>query len=125
MVVVLTDILLGLQDRVLAKSAVSASWEEQMNAEDFSSPLFVKRAAYIVQEIANVADAVDFLNDWPEEQKDLTHQSALRACCDAYDGHKPVSAAYQAFLEFAKSAAILEDPMSAMQWIAACKKLLA
>ncbi|TGT35758.1 DUF982 domain-containing protein [Mesorhizobium sp. M8A.F.Ca.ET.165.01.1.1] len=96
-----------------------------MNAEDFSSPIFVKRAAYIVQEIANVADAVDFLNDWPEEQKDLTHQTALQACCNAYDGRKPVSAAHHAFLEFAMRAAILEDPISAMQWIAACKKLLA
>ncbi|RUW64486.1 MAG: DUF982 domain-containing protein [Mesorhizobium sp.] len=96
-----------------------------MNAEDFGGPIFVKRAAYIVKEIANVADAIDFLNDWPKEQKDLAHQTALQACCDAYDGHKPVSAAHQAFLEFATSAAILEDPMSAMQWIAACKKLLA
>lgn len=87
--------------------------------------MFVKRDAYIVQEIANVADAVDFSNDWPEEQKDLTHQTALQACSDAYDGHKPVSAAHQAFLEFATSAAILENPISAMQWTAACKKFLA
>ncbi|RWE21539.1 MAG: DUF982 domain-containing protein [Mesorhizobium sp.] len=96
-----------------------------MNTEDFSSPIFVKRAAYIVQEIANVADAVDFLNDWPEELKDHTHEAALQACCDVYDGHKPISAAHQAFLDFAKRAAILEDPISAMQWIAACKKLRA
>ncbi|MGX5805757.1 hypothetical protein ACWGS9_31720 [Bradyrhizobium sp. Arg314] len=25
---------------------------------------------YIVQEIANLADAIDFLNDWPEDQQD-------------------------------------------------------
>lgn len=96
-----------------------------MNADDFDSPIFVKRAAYIVQEIANVADALDFLNDWPEEQKDPAHQAALQACCDAYDGRKPISAARQAFLNFAKRVAILEDPMSAMPWIAACKKLRA
>ncbi|TIS18826.1 MAG: DUF982 domain-containing protein, partial [Mesorhizobium sp.] len=60
-----------------------------MNAEDFSSPIFVKRAAYIVQEIASLADAIDFLNDWPEQQKDLTHEAALTTCYDAYDGHKP------------------------------------
>ncbi|RWG17191.1 MAG: DUF982 domain-containing protein [Mesorhizobium sp.] len=93
-----------------------------MNAEDFSSPIFVKRAAYIVQEIASLADAIDFLNDWPEQQKHHTHEAALKTCYDAYDGHKPVSAAHQAFLDFAKSAAILEDPVSAMQWMAACKK---
>ncbi|RWE21474.1 MAG: DUF982 domain-containing protein [Mesorhizobium sp.] len=96
-----------------------------MDAEDFSSPIFVKRAAYIVQEIANLSDAIDFLNDWPEEQKDFAHQIALRACYDAYEGQKPISAAEQAFLDFAKSAAILEDPISAMQWMAACTRLRA
>ncbi|BAV52939.1 hypothetical protein MLTONO_p0469 (plasmid) [Mesorhizobium loti] len=96
-----------------------------MNAEDFSSPIFVKRAAYIVQEIATLADAIDFLNDWPEEQKDQIHEAALKACCGAYNGHKPLSAAHQAFLDFARSATILEDPVSAMQWMAACKKLRA
>ncbi|MEI9431691.1 DUF982 domain-containing protein [Mesorhizobium sp. Cs1299R1N3] len=60
-----------------------------MNAEDFSSSIFVKRATYIVQEIAGLADAIDFLNDWPEEQRDLMHQTALRACYDADDGHNP------------------------------------
>ncbi|MFD2051908.1 DUF982 domain-containing protein [Mesorhizobium calcicola] len=92
-----------------------------MNAEDFSSPIFVRRATYIVQEIASLADAIDFLNDWPEDQSDRLHQTALRACYDACDGQKPVSAARHAFLDFAKRAAILEDPISAMQWIAACK----
>lgn len=93
-----------------------------MNSEDFSSPIFVKRAAYIVQEIASLADAIDFLNDWPEDQKHLTNGAALKTCYDAYDGHKSVSAAHEAFLDFAKSAAILEDPVSAMQWMAACKR---
>ncbi|RUX52639.1 DUF982 domain-containing protein [Mesorhizobium sp. M4A.F.Ca.ET.050.02.1.1] len=93
-----------------------------MDAEDFGSPIFVKRATYIVQEIASLEDAIDFLNDWPEDQKDLTHQTALRACYDAEDGHKPVTAAHHAFIDFARQVAILEDPISAMQWIAACKK---
>ncbi|UVK35545.1 DUF982 domain-containing protein (plasmid) [Mesorhizobium sp. AR10] len=92
-----------------------------MNSEAFSSPLFVKRAAYIVQEIASLADAVDFLNEWPEDRRDLVHEAALRACYDAYDGRKPVSAARNAFFGFAKRVAILEDASSAMQWLAACK----
>ena len=90
-----------------------------MNPEDFSSPLFVKRAAYVVQEIAGLADAIDFLNDWPEDRRDMIHEAALRACYDAYDGRKPVSAARNAFFGFAKRAAILEDATSAMQWLAA------
>ncbi|MBM2715103.1 DUF982 domain-containing protein [Mesorhizobium caraganae] len=92
-----------------------------MNSEAFSSTLFVKRAACIVQEIASLADAVDFLNEWPEDRRDLIHEAALRACYDAYDGRKPVSAARNAFFGFAKRVAILEDATSAMQWLAACK----
>ncbi|TIO73389.1 DUF982 domain-containing protein [Mesorhizobium sp.] len=91
-----------------------------MNAEAFSSPIFVKRSAYIVQEIADIADAIDFLNEWPEDRRDVTHETALRACHDAYSGHKYLSAACNAFVAFAKRAAILEDPTAAMQWIAAC-----
>jgi hypothetical protein len=92
-----------------------------MNAEVFSSPIFVKRGTYIVQEIASLADAIDFLDECPQDRKDLIHETALRACHDAHDGHKPVSAARNAFLGFAKRAGILEDPTAAMQWIAACK----
>ncbi|RUW56938.1 DUF982 domain-containing protein, partial [Mesorhizobium sp. M4B.F.Ca.ET.049.02.1.2] len=58
----------------------------------------------------------------PEDQRDLTHPTALRACCDAEDRHKPVTAAHHAFIDFARQVAILEDSISAMQWIAACKK---
>ncbi|RWB37912.1 DUF982 domain-containing protein [Mesorhizobium sp.] len=93
-----------------------------MDAEEFGSPIFVKRATYIVQEIASLADAIDFLSDWPQDQRDLIHQTALQACYDAEDGHKPLSAAHHAFIDFARQVAILEDPISAMQWIAACKK---
>ncbi|CDX35045.1 DUF982 domain-containing protein [Mesorhizobium sp. ORS 3428] len=92
-----------------------------MKAQAFGSPIFVKCAAYVVQEITNLEDAIDFLDEWPEDRRDLIHETALKACCDAYDGNKPLSAARAAFYGFAKRAAILEDPTSAMQWIAACK----
>lgn len=92
-----------------------------MSAEVFSSPIFVKRSAYIVQEIAGLEDAIDFLNEWPENRRNSTYQAALRACYDAYNGRTFLSAACNAFVGFAKRAAILEDPTSAMQWIAACK----
>ncbi|WP_051505825.1 autoinducer binding domain-containing protein [Mesorhizobium sp. WSM2561] len=48
------------------------------------------------------------------------HISALRACYDAHDRHKPLSVARDAFLGFVKRAGILEHPASAMKWIAAC-----
>lgn len=89
-----------------------------MNSEAFSSPLFVRRAAYIVQEIASLADAVDFLNEWRQDRRDLIHEAALKACFDAYDGRKPVSAARNAFFGFARRAAMLEDATSGIQWLA-------
>ncbi|CDX57571.1 hypothetical protein MPL1032_220060 [Mesorhizobium plurifarium] len=72
-----------------------------MKAQAFGSPIFVKRAAYVVQEIANLEDAIDFLDEWPEDRRDLIHETALKACCDAYGGHKPLSAARAAFYGFA------------------------
>ncbi|MEI9402062.1 DUF982 domain-containing protein [Mesorhizobium argentiipisi] len=92
-----------------------------MNAECFSSSIFVKRATYIVQEIASLADAIEFLDEWPGDRRDLIHETALRACYDAHDARKPVSAARNAFLGFSKRAGILVDPTSATKWIAACK----
>ncbi|WP_348528964.1 DUF982 domain-containing protein [Mesorhizobium amorphae] len=91
-----------------------------MNPEAFSSSLFVRRAAYLVQEIADPADAIDFLNEWPEHRRDPTYEVALSACYDAYNGRKAVSAARHALLRFAEQAAILEDATSARQWLAAC-----
>ncbi|RWJ39763.1 MAG: DUF982 domain-containing protein [Mesorhizobium sp.] len=92
-----------------------------MKAEAFSSPIFVKRATYIVQEIASLADAIDFLDEWPEDRRDRIHDTALRVCYDAYHGRKCLNAAREAFCDFAQRVAILEDQTSAMQWIAACK----
>lgn len=57
-----------------------------MNSEAFSSPRFVRTAAYIVREIASLADAVEFLNEWPQDRRDPVHEAALKACYDAYDG---------------------------------------
>lgn len=91
-----------------------------MSSGTFSSPLFVRRAAYIVQEIADPADAIDFLNEWPEDRRDPIYEAALRTCYDAYNGRTAVSAARKNFFRFAKQVAILEDATSAMQWLAAC-----
>ncbi|MER8522714.1 DUF982 domain-containing protein [Mesorhizobium sp. M1338] len=92
-----------------------------MKAEAFNSPIFVKRSTYIVQEIASLAEAIDLLDEWPQDRRDRAHETALRTCHDAYHGHKPVGAARNALYDFAKQVGILEDATSAMQWIAACK----
>ncbi|MER8614366.1 DUF982 domain-containing protein [Mesorhizobium sp. M1216] len=68
-----------------------------MSSGTFSSPLFVRRAAHIVQEITSPADAFEFLNEWPEDRRDRIYEAALRACFDAYNGRKPASAARKTF----------------------------
>ncbi|WP_245480954.1 DUF982 domain-containing protein [Mesorhizobium sp. M1E.F.Ca.ET.041.01.1.1] len=45
---------------------------------------------------------VDFLNEWPQGRRDLIHEAALKACYDAFDGRKPVSAARNSFFGFAQ-----------------------
>ncbi|GLS33112.1 Protein of unknown function [Mesorhizobium albiziae] len=89
-----------------------------MNATTFSSPVLVKDGNYIVREIVSVDGAIDFLEEWPESRRDLIHETALKACYDAHDGHKPVSVARNAFIGFGKRASILEDPASVISWIA-------
>ncbi|MEI9414610.1 DUF982 domain-containing protein [Mesorhizobium sp. Cs1299R1N1] len=89
-----------------------------MNADVFSSSIFVKRATHIVQEIASLADAIEFLDEWPEVRRDLIHETALRVCYDAHDGHKPVSTARNAFVGFSERAGILVDSTPAMKSIA-------
>ncbi|WP_352690703.1 DUF982 domain-containing protein [Mesorhizobium sp. M0663] len=74
-----------------------------MKAEAFSSPIFVKRSTYIVQEIASLAEAIDLLDEWPPDRRDRAHETALRTCHDAYDGHKPVGAARNAALRLCKA----------------------
>ncbi|MER9629216.1 DUF982 domain-containing protein [Mesorhizobium sp. M0296] len=66
---------------------------------------------YIVQEIASLAEAIDLLDEWPQDRRDRAHD----------DEHKPVGTARDALYVFAKQVGILEDATSAMQWIAACK----
>ncbi|MDX8502607.1 DUF982 domain-containing protein [Mesorhizobium sp. VK4C] len=93
-----------------------------MNPQDFSSAFFVKRGTNAVQEVAGLADAIDFLSEWPEDRRDVIHEPALRVCCEAHDKQKAVSVARNAFLGFAKRAGILKNVACAQQrpaWVAA------
>ncbi|NGO56128.1 DUF982 domain-containing protein [Allomesorhizobium camelthorni] len=92
-----------------------------MNLTAFSSPVFVKHGSYLVQEIVDLAGAIDFLEERPEDRRNLIHETALRACTQAHDGLKPLGVARDAFVAFAKRAGILEDPEAVMPWIAASK----
>lgn len=50
-----------------------------MNATAFSSPLFVKNGAYMVQEIADLVDAIGLLEEWPEDRRNLIHETASKS----------------------------------------------
>ncbi|WP_271899388.1 DUF982 domain-containing protein [Candidatus Phyllobacterium onerii] len=83
----------------------------------FDSPIFVTDGSRIVREIATLADAIEFLDSWPDAQRDIIYETAWRTCCEVFDGHKPLSVAHAAFDGFARKAKILEDSASVMPWI--------
>ncbi|WP_044547336.1 DUF982 domain-containing protein [Mesorhizobium japonicum] len=88
-----------------------------MNDRIFDNPIFVKSGSNLIQEIADLEDALEFLYDWPKERRGAIYQTALRACQRAFDSGYPLSAARQAFCGFAKSAKIHEETTSAMPWV--------
>lgn len=72
-----------------------------MSVTAFGSPVFVKRGSNLVQEIVDLAGAIEFLEEWRE------------------NGRKPMGVARDAFVGFAKRTGILEVPEAVMPWIAA------
>ena len=88
-----------------------------MNDRMFDSPVFVKSGNSLVQEIACLEDALEFLYEWPKNRRGPIYETALRACQRAFDGIYPLSAAREAFCGFAKSAKIHEDVTTALPWM--------
>lgn len=79
-----------------------------MNARYFDEPIFLRLGTKLIREIASLDDAIEFLDAWPPAQRNLFHEMAWRVCCEAFDGHKPLAVARDAFEGFAKRANILE-----------------
>lgn len=75
----------------------------------FSSPLYIRWGKHLVYEIATLADAIDFLSEWPDERRDIIHETALRACIEVHDGIKPLGVARGAIEGFARRTGILEE----------------
>lgn len=88
-----------------------------MNDRMFDKPVFVKQGTGIVQEIACLEDALEFLYEWPKKRRGPIYETALRACQRAFDSGYPRSAARDAFAGFAKSAKILEDVTVPLPWM--------
>ncbi|TIO33662.1 DUF982 domain-containing protein [Mesorhizobium sp.] len=93
-----------------------------MNDRTFDRPVFVKKGGGVmVGEIGCLADAFEFLQEWPKDRRGPIFNAAFRACQRAYDGQVPISVARDAFAGFARSAKILEDISAAMPWMTAPK----
>jgi hypothetical protein len=91
--------------------------EDLMNDRMFANPVFVKQGTGIIQEIACLEDALEFLYEWPKNRRGPIYETALRACQRAFDSDYPRSAARDAFAGFAKSAKILEQVTTPLPWM--------
>ncbi|TGV59899.1 DUF982 domain-containing protein, partial [Mesorhizobium sp. M2D.F.Ca.ET.160.01.1.1] len=56
-----------------------------MNDRMFDSPVFVKSGNSLIQEIACLEDALEFLYEWPKNRRGPIYETALRACQGAFD----------------------------------------
>jgi hypothetical protein len=88
-----------------------------MNDLMFDSPVFVKTGNSLIQEIACLEDALEFLYEWPKNKRGPIYHTAVRACRRAFESDYPLSAARQAFGGFAKAARILEEVRAPLPWV--------
>ena len=84
----------------------------------FDSPVFVRAAKGLIQEINCLEDALEFLYDWPEDRRGTIYDAALRACQRGFKKALPLSTAKNAFIRFAHSEKIFEEVSTALPWIA-------
>lgn len=81
------------------------------------SPVYVKDWRFVVQQIQGVADALDFLDEWPADRHGMMFEFAQEALHSAYDGRLPITAARNTFSSWARSAGVLEDVAAAPDWM--------
>ncbi|SDK33037.1 circadian clock protein KaiC [Agrobacterium fabrum] len=79
-----------------------------MALELFDRPLYALRK-YFVQEITGLDDVFDFLDEWPEEKRDLAYDVMMKACRMAANRELPVSVIAENFQRFLKRYGKLAD----------------
>ncbi|MBN9255089.1 MULTISPECIES: DUF982 domain-containing protein [unclassified Mesorhizobium] len=92
-----------------------------MNDRTFDSPVFVRAGEGLVQEIACLGEAFDFLDEWPRHRRGVIYETAKRACQRAFDRQIPLTVARDAFAGFARSAKILEEVSTTVPWMVGVK----
>ena len=83
----------------------------------FDNPVYVKDGGLVVQQIQSVADALEFLEEWPTERRSMMFEITQGALHGAHDGRLSIAAAQNAFAGWARSAGILEDVSIAPAWM--------
>lgn len=87
----------------------------------FDRPVFVRSGKFTIPEIASIGDAVDFLDEWPQQLRDRNYEEVKRACLSALDGTPSLNAARNDFAKWAKAADILEELSSVPAWMTGAK----
>jgi hypothetical protein len=72
--------LLPLSVQPVPQPKNSFDLEDLMNDRMFDSPVFVKDGNSLIQEIASLEDALEFLYEWPQHRRGPIYRTALRAC---------------------------------------------
>jgi hypothetical protein len=86
------------------------SLERAMKDRLFVQPVFVKVNTYMSREIASLMDAIDYLEDWPEERRDLMYETVVQAGYDVFEDRKPLETFEKAFAKFARKKGVAQDP---------------
>ena len=78
------------------------------------APSFFDRAAYVrgrhfIEEIACLEEVFDFLDEWPEEHRDLADHTLYGACRRAANGSFPLEAIRENFERFTQRAGLLVE----------------
>lgn len=88
-----------------------------MDTRSFNKPVYLKDGRFLVREITSVVEAIEFLEDWPEKERDLMYEAVIRTCNMAHDGLKPVKVARDALRSFAMKKGILEKDAAVQPWM--------
>ncbi|MEK1949656.1 MAG: DUF982 domain-containing protein [Ensifer adhaerens] len=88
-----------------------------MQTKMFDRPVYLSERKDLVIEIANLADAIDFLEEWSEGDQDVIHDATLKTCYLAHDGLKPISVARDTLCAFAKKKGILVEAPAVLPWM--------
>jgi hypothetical protein len=85
-----------------------------MMRQSFGQPVTVLVGVGMPVEIGTVMEAYALLNDWPQSQRNPTHQIALNACKAALIDLVDAQTAHAAFVKFARKNDLLVEGHDAL-----------